>query len=404
MPQVPGIFWSGGCIKFLCNFEPGIGLSVENYFMKKIIVPILISLFLGSAIVSEAQVKKMATISGKLADHGQYTQVFLDSLGPQAAVNVTSVPIAADGSFKLGILVPRQDIYKLRFDEKNFAFLVISPGEQIKLEAAGPMLDLNLKVNGSVHTQYLYNSMKALEPFNHRLDSLDKLYKSMVNTPGKDSLIAVIFSESSKANSARKQEIASRIKKDPSSLAWLFFMDKFDISEDFTVMDMLDQGLYAAHPENVYVDQLHKQVAEERKLGIGREAPEITQQNPDGKMTSLSSLRGNIVLIDFWASWCGPCRKENPNVVKLYQKYHSKGFEVFSVSLDKTREAWLKAIADDHLTWTHVSDLGYWKSAPALLYGVSSIPFTVLVDRDGKIIAKKLRGESLEQKLEEVLP
>jgi peroxiredoxin len=372
--------------------------------MKRIILPLLVSLFLGFTVVSHAQVKKPATIYGKLANHGQYTQVFLDSLGPQSAINITSATVAADGSFKLSFLIPRQDIYKLRFDDKNYAFMVISPGEQIKMEAAGPILDFNLTVSGSAHTQNLYSTMKAIEPFNQRLDSLDKFYKSIVNTPGKDSLVAVIFSESSKANYARKQEIAARIKKDPSSLAWLFFMDKFDITEDFAVMDMLDQGLFAAHPENVYVSQLHKQVSEERKLGIGHEAPEITQPNPDGKMTSLSSLRGNIVLIDFWASWCGPCRKENPNVVQLYQKYHSKGFEVFSVSLDKTKEAWLKAIADDHLTWTHVSDLGYWKSAPALLYGVSSIPFTVLLDRDGKIIAKKLRGESLEQKLQELMP
>jgi thiol-disulfide isomerase/thioredoxin len=372
--------------------------------MKRSILPILISLFLSLTLLSQAQVKKLATITGKMADHGQYTQVFLDSLGAQEAVNVTSAAVTAGGTFKLSILVPKSDIYKLRFDEKNFAFMVISPGEQIKLEAAGPKLDLNIKVTGSIHTQNLYSTMKAIEPYNQRLDSLDKFYKAILNISGKDSLRTVIYSESSIANYARKQEIASHIRKDPSSLAWLFFLDKFDISEDFAIMDMLDQGMYTAHPENIYVAQLHKQVSDERKLGIGREAPEISQLNPDGKMTSLSSLRGNIVLIDFWASWCGPCRKENPNVVQLYQKYHTKGFDVFSVSLDKTREPWLKAIADDHLTWTHVSDLGYWKSAPALLYGVTSIPFTVLIDRDGKIIAKKLRGADLERKLEELLP
>lgn len=372
--------------------------------MKRISLPILIITLLNFTVSSEAQVKKLATINGKLADHGQYTQVFLDSLGPQAAVNVTTASMATDGSFKLNLMVPKTDIYKLRFDEQNYAFMVISPGEQIKLEAAGPKLDFNLKVSGSVHTQNLYSTMKAIEPFNQKLDSLDKLYKTIVNTQGNDSLKAVIFSESSQANFNRKQEISSRMRKDPSSLAWLFFIDKFDISEDFATMEMLDKGLYAAHPDNVYVGQLHKQIAEESKLGIGREAPEIKQLNPEGKMTSLSSLRGKIVLIDFWASWCGPCRKENPNVVKLYQKYQSKGFEVFSVSLDKTRDAWLKAIADDKLTWTHVSDLGYWKSAPALLYGVSSIPYTVLIGRDGKIIAKKLRGAELEQKLEELLP
>jgi len=372
--------------------------------MKKHILPLLISLVLGCTLVTHAQIKKVVTITGKLNDHGEYNQVFLDSLGPQEAVNVASALISANGSFKINLRVPKTDIYKIRLDDKNFAFIVISPGEQIKLEAAGPKLDLNLKVTGSVHTQNLYSTMKAIEPFNQRIDSLNKFYSAVVNTPQKDSLLPVVIDEMGKTENARKEVIADRFRKDPSSLAWLFFLDKFDISTDFEIMEMLDKGLYGAHPENVYVGQLHKQISEERKLGIGREAPEISQLNPEGKMTSLSSLKGNIVLIDFWASWCGPCRKENPNVVQLYQKYHSKGFEVFSVSLDKSREAWLKAIADDHLTWTHVSDLGYWKSAPALLYGVSSIPFTVLIDREGKIIAKKLRGEDLERKLEELLP
>jgi len=109
------------------------------------------------------------------------------------------------------------------------------------------------------------------------------------------------------------------------------------------------------------------------------------------------------VLIDFWASWCGPCRKENPHVVNIYSKYHDKGFEIFSVSLDKDKTSWINAIAKDNLTWAnHVSDLKYWKSAAALDYGVSSIPYTVLIDKKGKIVAKKLRGEALENKIKEL--
>ena len=135
----------------------------------------------------------------------------------------------------------------------------------------------------------------------------------------------------------------------------------------------------------------------------GTEAPDIELPDPEGKLRKLSDLRGKVVLIDFWASWCRPCRAENPNVVRIYNMYHERGFEVFSVSLDKDRSAWLKAIADDHLTWpNHVSDLRGWSSAGGKLYGISSIPSTVLVGPDGKILARNLRGQQLEQKLQEI--
>lgn len=134
----------------------------------------------------------------------------------------------------------------------------------------------------------------------------------------------------------------------------------------------------------------------------GAVAPDITQPTPQGSMLSLSSLRGQIVLIDFWASWCGPCRKENPNVVAAYNKYHKAGFEIFGVSLDKDKQKWIDAIAQDGLIWKHVSDLGHWNSAPAQAYGVNSIPATVLLDKEGKIIARNLRGPALEAKLAEI--
>jgi thiol-disulfide isomerase/thioredoxin len=133
-------------------------------------------------------------------------------------------------------------------------------------------------------------------------------------------------------------------------------------------------------------------------------APEISMQDPNGKNRKLSSLRGKIVLIDFWASWCGPCRRESPNVVKLYNQYKDKGFTVFSVSLDNNAAAWKQAIASDGLIWPdHVSDLKGWETPMTGLYGFNSIPHTVLVDREGKILATGLRGESLEQKLKELM-
>jgi thiol-disulfide isomerase/thioredoxin len=136
---------------------------------------------------------------------------------------------------------------------------------------------------------------------------------------------------------------------------------------------------------------------------IGSVAPEIALPTPEGDTLRLSSLRGKVVLIDFWASWCGPCRRENPNVLRVYNQYKDKGFEILGVSLDSRKENWVQAIAADKLAWRHVSDLKQWNSAAGRLYGVHSIPYTVLLDAEGRIIAKNLRGAALEQKLAEVL-
>ena len=156
--------------------------------------------------------------------------------------------------------------------------------------------------------------------------------------------------------------------------------------------------------KNVEVDNfLSAQLVVARgPLAVGTEAPDFEDLSPEGKKISLKSLRGKVVLIDFWASWCGPCRRENPNVVRTHQKYASMGFEVLSVSLDQNREAWLNGIKADNMNWLHVSDLKGWSCAAAKLYGVSGIPFTVLVDKNGKVIAKNLRGEALDLKLKEV--
>jgi thiol-disulfide isomerase/thioredoxin len=149
--------------------------------------------------------------------------------------------------------------------------------------------------------------------------------------------------------------------------------------------------------------QLEQQANKPKSVGIGEIAPELNLKNPEGKVITLASLRGKYVLIDFWASWCGPCRRENPNVVRLYNKYKEKGFEVYSVSLDKQKSRWEAAIVQDGLVWkSHVSDLKGWRTIATKMYGFRGIPYTVLIDKKGKIIATRLRGVQLENKLKEL--
>jgi peroxiredoxin len=169
-------------------------------------------------------------------------------------------------------------------------------------------------------------------------------------------------------------------------------------------MQEVFENLTPAVQKSFFGEKLGEFVASVVKTNVGSEAPDFTQNDAKGNPVSLSSFRGKYVLVDFWASWCQPCRVENPNIVKAYNTFKSKGFDILGVSLDRDEAAWKKAIVDDKLTWTHVSDLKFWENEAAQLYGIRSIPASFLLDPEGKIIAKDLRGEALEAKLREVLP
>jgi peroxiredoxin len=184
----------------------------------------------------------------------------------------------------------------------------------------------------------------------------------------------------------------------PSILGSLSY--EMGVEEIESMINGLDTAIIALPP----IQRLKERVALLKTVSVGKKAPDFIMDDVDGRPVALSSKIGSkLLLLDFWAAWCGPCRQENPNIVKVYNEFHKKGFDVFGVSLDQKKEDWVKAIADDKLTWTHVSDLQYWGSAAARLYAVNSIPSNFLLDETGTIIGRNLRGEELYAKVTELL-
>ncbi|MDR0264990.1 MAG: redoxin domain-containing protein [Sphingobacterium sp.] len=194
----------------------------------------------------------------------------------------------------------------------------------------------------------------------------------------------------------RKPDIRSFIQKYPDNIVssyllyreWSYRLSPEELEANIALLSGRQQ-------QSRYIQDLRKIIAVTRQVAVGKKAPAIVANDPDGKPQALYDHLGKYTLIDFWASWCPPCRKENPNIVANYQKYKSQGFEIFAISLDKKKEAWLKGIADDHLTWQHVSELNYWNSEIAASYAVRAIPANFLVDDKGTIIARNIRGEEL---------
>jgi peroxiredoxin len=307
--------------------------------------------------------QKTTKINGKILN-GNYSNISLLDI---ISGNTVAKSNIKNKNFSLKFDLNKENIMILFLDRRHYIVMDIKPGDNIEI-SYDPFTGTKT-VKGSENTKYIINTFSQIK-----------------NTP----------------NQKQEYILDSILDANPNKLASVFFAMNLNYDKYPKTHDKIIKSLKNFKGNKLY-DEYLKNYTAAKSVRIGNIAPEIALPDTNGKIIKLSSLRGKYVLVDFWASWCSPCRHENPNVLAAYNKYHKKGFTIYSVSLDKYKNSWLQAIHQDHLNqWTHVSDLKGWQSAAAATYGIRGIPSNLLLDKKGKIIAKNLRGKDLEDKLAKI--
>jgi peroxiredoxin len=359
-------------------------------------------------------------LKGKLQNASK-TALFFEELTPSDLIPVDSIYTDTQGNFEFELFIEDAGFYRLGVSSDNYITLAVEPNETIRILADASNLNETYQVKGSPGSAILWHLNASKIKANQDVDSLRNLYKKYngsANFTSKRDNIRKAYGE------IREQQvdfIKDLIRKNPNNLASILalyhpFDDKLLLkdSDNVEFSRLLSKSLCESYPTNKHVMDLKKRVNEhkrteeqrrinERNLAIGMTAPEISLPSHNGHMMSLSSLRGKVVLIDFWAAWCPPCRKANVELSEIYNQFNHKGFEIFGVSLDRTRDQWLKAIENDNITWIQVSDLRFMNSPVVSLYNVQNIPNNILINKQGEIIAKNISPEQLSARLKEML-
>jgi thiol-disulfide isomerase/thioredoxin len=396
--------------------------SIENMKKIKWSAFILWSVFLFGCVSNKTE-----GIFGKI-DNASGKTIYLERIVNSKGVLTDSTVIGADGSFTLLPAQPLElNYYRLILNKNDYIILITDSSECVEISGESGKLTEGAKVKGSENTKLLRDFEALSKPLLDKEMAASEKY-NIGNISDEEK--AQYKSELIEIQKSKSEIVKKWVEEHQGYPAALSGLTELDLRTHVALYQKTLGGLSKTFGHCVYYKMLKQEldnktlapaenpgaasdpmgvpqkVVEGVRVFVGKPAPEIAQKDPKGVMRKLSDLKGKVVLIDFWASWCGPCRRENPNVVEVYNKYNKDGFEVFSVSLDGGSAEWIQAIEKDGLLWpNHVSDLQKWKSVVAAAYGVHSIPFPVLIDRNGNVVryGENLRGAMLEPTIKKVL-
>ena len=367
--------------------------------MKKLFAGSIILAVLLSVISCNTKKTDGYTIEGTIAgtDSGW---VLLKKREEGKMITADSVQVK-EGKFAFAGKVEMPEVYYLKLANVDGAFPFFIENGALTMKIYADSIDKS-SVSGSVSQDGFVAYQKAEAVYSLKMEAL---YGDYMKAKEAHDSVAVKVVEAAYDSVQKAQSTFTKdyILKNGKSVVAAYLAISNAYAYTLEDLKAINKALDPSIANSAYVKKLAERETILTKVEVGQPAPEFTMNDSTGKPVSLASFKGKVVLVDFWASWCGPCRAENPNVVAAFKKFNSKGFTVFGVSLDTDKGKWQDAIAKDGLTWTHVSDLIGWENAAAKQYGVISIPANFLVDKEGKIIGSSLRGEDLVKKLEEVL-